>query len=168
MTYTPDPKTPTRSQLRKFLPDHETVKLFERLFEQAGRLLQDEKADKVPTPVNNDLADLDSTGNLIDSGIQRGWINGIRAVIADTTFTLSDGTIEADATAGNIVVTLFSASTSGRPGAVTKTDATPHTVTLRCAGADTWPDGSTDQSLLAQGEVLDFQANATGNGMVFK
>lgn len=39
MAITPDPKAPTRKQLRKFLPDHETVKLFERLFDQVGMYL---------------------------------------------------------------------------------------------------------------------------------
>lgn len=33
---TPDPKVPTRQQLSKFLPDYETVKLFEKLFSQVG------------------------------------------------------------------------------------------------------------------------------------
>jgi len=35
----PDPKTPTRAQLFKLLGNHELVKLFEKLFEQAGDLI---------------------------------------------------------------------------------------------------------------------------------
>ena len=39
---TPDPKTPTRAQLFKFLGNHELVKLFEKLFEMAGDITPNE------------------------------------------------------------------------------------------------------------------------------
>jgi hypothetical protein len=137
---------------------------------QRWRLEQDfdnsERANKVAGAVANDIAGLDSDGDLIDTGIQKGWVNGIRETTIDTTFALADGTIEADATTGDIIVTLFSAATPGRPGTVTKTDSSDFIVTLRCAGTDTWPDGSTDVELLDQGEALDFKANAAGDGMV--
>jgi len=45
ITKTNDPKTPTREQLTKWLPNHEAIKIMERLFQVAGSLLPEDVAN---------------------------------------------------------------------------------------------------------------------------
>jgi hypothetical protein len=86
----------------------------------------------------------------------------VRQVAAKTTATESDGVILCDCSAGAIVVTLFSATKSGRELIIIKTDATSNAVTISCFGADDI-EGSPSKTLSAQNEKAILLANGVSS-----
>lgn len=160
-----DPKTPTRDQLAKFLPNHEAIKFFERLFQVAGTL--------TPTDITNLFAAIDEV--LLDAGIANtnaiealDRINRIEdkaqkvvSITADYNAEIGNYSIIADATTGAIAVVLPLASSSeGLIIGTTKTDITSNIVTITRSGTDLIV-GEISHDLLIDGEVLNFISDGT-------
>jgi hypothetical protein len=82
----------------------------------------------------------------------------VRQVAANTTATESDGVILCDCSAGGIVVSLFSATKSGRTLIIIKTDTSDNAVTISAFGNDL-VEGSASKSLSAQYQKAILLAN---------
>jgi hypothetical protein len=86
---------------------------------------------------------------------------GTRSVTATGALAVDDGLVLADATAGNITLTLpTAASASGLRIAVKKTDASINTVTIDGNGAETI-DGAANRVLLTQYAVVTVMSDGT-------
>jgi len=125
----------------------------------------EKKADKVIGAADGDLAGLDSTGNLTDSGIAADNVQ-LRAIPSQTVNTdyqvlYEDQTIWADATAGDVTLTLVDAGKAKwREWIIEKIDSSSNKVIIAGAGADTI-NGSATFELLAQYESVRPQSTGT-------
>lgn len=90
-----------------------------------------------------------------------GGYFGTRSVTATGALAVDDGLVLANATAGNITLTLpTAASASGLRIAVKKTDASLNTVTIDGNGAETI-DGAANRVLLTQYAVVTVMSDGT-------
>lgn len=87
--------------------------------------------------------------------------SAIRTITANATIDATDSFILADASSGNIIITLPAASTSsGRTYNIKRIDATANTVSIVRDGSDTI-DGATSKSLNIQYESMTFVSSSS-------
>ena len=168
-----------RSQLAKFLPDHETIKEFEQLFQNESDLsilieniidgagLED---DGTYTP--NELAKyiseaitLKSADTLLDAAIWENTRELITAVNTSVTLDAKAQTVLCDAAIASFSVTMpnpsdcFDGDRSFR-FAIHKIDTSSNTVTILPNGSESIV-GETSQVLELDGEILNFITDGT-------
>jgi len=168
-------KVPSREQLKKFLPDHESIVQFEKLFgssssieqlvtniiESAG-LNSSDGTYIVSTLAHyiNVATDLFNADTILD---QKIYELAQRIVTITTNYTALVGnySIIADATSGAITITLPLANTATSfIIGITKKDISANSVTITRSGSDLIC-GSISQTLLYENEVLNFISDGT-------
>jgi hypothetical protein len=115
----------------------------------------------IPLPIVDNGNRLQVGGNIFSTG---GIATAIRTTttLAET-FGATDSTIIADATAGNLNVSINPATTSQRIGNLKKKDATLNTVTLTPTSGQVFGLGAPAASISmgAQGQSITFQSDGT-------
>lgn len=175
------PRTLTRQQLQKFLPDHESVRFFENLFNQALEASPDEitalqnisiantiEATSARAKVDLLLAELERLRALLEfihfdrladpyiepTVSQLTW--NVRTLTADADAYDGDW-CDVDATGGDVNITLPDVLTStGRMIAVSKSDVSANLVTV--IGT---VNGAVDPSITVQYTTLLMVSNGT-------
>lgn len=175
------PRTITRQQLQKFLPDHESVRFFENLFTQALESNPDEitalqnisvantiEASSARAKVDQILSDLEHIRSLLEfihfdklpdpyvepAVSQLTW--NVRALTADADAYVGDW-CDVDATIGDVEITLPDVLVStGRMVAVSKSDVSANLVIV--IGT---VNGAVDPSIAAQYTTLLLVSNGT-------
>lgn len=110
------------------------------------------------------LVAVDTTNKLLSFRANSGWhVIGTQAVTTKTanyTVTTNDDVIHADATSGNVTITLYTAvGNSGRQVTVKRKDSSGNTVSVATASGGEAIDGSTSVSLASQYSSLTIVSN---------
>ena len=167
-------KVPSREQLKKFLPDHESIVQFEKLFGNASSLEQlviniiaASGLNSDGTYTANTLAhyinvaiSLFNADTILD---QKIYEIAQRIVTVTTNYTALIGnySIIADATLGAITITLPLANTATSfIIGITKKDISTNSIIITRSGTDLIC-GSISQTLLYENEVLNFISDGT-------
>lgn len=117
--------------------------------------------DVSTAPTNGQVPGYDSsTGTWAPTTPAAGGSPSVRQVTSSTTVVADDDTILADATSGQINVTLPSATPSGRTLTVKKMDASANAVVLNRAGSDTI-DGDTTLYITSQYDAPTIQSDGS-------
>ena len=158
-----DPKVPTREQLAKFLPDHESIRFFERLFQVAGTLTPSDIE-----AIYTILDEVELTAGIANTKavealdkITRLEAKSQKSVSVDSNYSALIGnySIFADATAGAVTVTLPLAKRSkDLIIGTTKLDISSNIVTIQRSGTDLIV-GEVSHDLIRDGEVLNFMSD---------
>ena len=113
------------------------------------------------TPLDTTVED-QQAGHLTDTNTLHTWCNAFHsASVTDVTLADTHGVVIVDSSAAARVITLPSAATAGEAGFVIIRDGA-NTVTVNCAGSDTFNDASTSKVLATSGDVLGIVAKASG------
>lgn len=112
-------------------------------------------------PTNGQVPAFDSsTGTWAPATPAAGGATSVRSVTSNTTVLADDDIILADATTGQITVTLPSAATAGRNLTVKKMDASSNAVVLNRVGSDTI-DGDTQLYITSQYDAPMIQSDGS-------
>lgn len=154
-----DPTAPRRDQLQQVFKSHDLVKKFEKLFKQGGETLPTDVTDlyrlfeEAVILAQTAEAKANQALALVSTLTDRS--QKVVTVTSSYTAMVGNYSILADATGGNIVITLPLASTAKSYSiGVTKLDASANTVTLARSGPDLII-GETSQVLSYDAEVIN-------------